>query len=149
VVGKALGSGPALGQAFLPIQLPVLLAGLLAGPFVGALSGLFSPLVSYAATGMPMAAILPFMTIELVGYGVTAGLLKGAKLPVIGKVLMVQVVGRLLRAGAVIFAVLVLGNHSITTADSWNSIVAGLPGIVLQLCLLPLIVSRLERLKAH
>ena len=78
LMGAVSGLGTALGETFLPMHLPIILAGLLAGPYVGAIAGVLSPLISFALTGMPTAAMLPFMMIELFVYGLTSGLLRNA-----------------------------------------------------------------------
>ena len=79
VVGAISGMGTGLGEAFLPMHLPIILVGLLAGPYAGAIAGAFGPLVSFALSGMPGLAMLPFMVIELAAYGLIAGLLTGRR----------------------------------------------------------------------
>lgn len=93
-LGAVSGLGTSLGEAFLPMHLPIILAGLLAGPYAGAIAGLLGPLASFAVSGMPGIAMLPFMMIELCAYGLFAGLLRNVKLPTIAKVLAVQTAGR-------------------------------------------------------
>lgn len=139
-IGAASGVGAALGEAFLPMHLPVILVGLLAGPFAGALSGILAPIVSFALSGMPGMAILPFMMIELSVYGCTAGMLKNVNMPSVLKVLSVQVLGRSVRAAAIVLAFYAFGSTAIPVSIIWTSILTGLPGIILQLTLLPLFV---------
>lgn len=148
VIGAVSGMGTALGEAFLPMHLPIILVGLIAGPYAGAISGLLGPLASFALSGMPPAAMLPFMMTELFGYGLCAGLLRNVKMPTVLKVLIVQVAGRLLRAAAILVAVYVFG-RSMEISTVWTSITAGLFGIVLQLVLIPLTVYRLENIKRN
>ncbi|MCM1334537.1 MAG: ECF transporter S component [Bacteroides sp.] len=147
VIGSISGMGTSLGETFLPMHLPIILVGLLAGPYVGAISGLLGSALSFLLTGMPGATMLPFMMIELFVYGLTAGLLRNVKLPAVVKVLIVQVAGRLIRAGAILLAVYAFGNESIKVATIWNSIATGLFGLVLQWVLLPLILFRVEHAK--
>ena len=144
LMGAVSGLGTALGDAFLPMHLPIILAGLLAGPYVGAIAGVLSPLISFALTGMPTAAMLPFMMIELFVYGLTSGLLRNAKLPTIAKVVIAQIAGRAIRAIAILIAVYAFGHTAIPVPVIWNSIVTGLFGIVLQWALIPLCVYRVE-----
>ena len=144
VVGALSALGTALGEAFLPMHLPILLVGLLAGPYAGFISGLLGPVVSFALSGMPGAAMLPFMMIELAVYGLSAGLLRNVKVPTLGKVVISQVAGRVVRAAAILMAVYAFGNEAIQVSIIWSSIVAGLPGLILQWSLLPLIVFWLE-----
>ncbi|MBQ9679533.1 MAG: ECF transporter S component [Ruminococcus sp.] len=144
LMGALSGLGTALGETFLPMHLPIILAGLLAGPYVGAIAGVLSPLISFALTGMPASAMLPFMMIELCVYGLSAGLLRSVKLPSVVKVLIAQIAGRGVRAAAILLAVYAFGSNAVPVAVIWNSIVAGIFGIVLQWALIPLVVYRVE-----
>lgn len=143
VIGAVSGMGTALGETFLPMHLPIILAGLLAGPYAAGIAGLFSPLVSFALTGMPTSVMLPFMMIELCVYGISAGLLRNVKLPTIAKVLITQIAGRAVRAGAIMFGFYALGT-AVKPAIILASIPAGLFGIILQLIIIPLAVYRLK-----
>lgn len=143
VIGAASGMGTALGETFLPMHLPIILAGLLAGPYAAGIAGLFSPLVSFALTGMPTSVMLPFMMIELCVYGISAGLLRNVKLPTIAKVLIAQIAGRAVRAGAIMFGFYALGT-AVKPEIILASIPAGLFGIILQLVIIPLAVYRLK-----
>lgn len=133
--------GSSLGETFLPMHLPIMLAGLFAGPFAGAAAGILGPLCSFALSGMPGAAMLPFIVIELFTYGLCAGLLKNAPIPTLAKALVIQVSGRAVRAAAILSAVYLFGYQAINPAVILTSIAVGLPGILLQLCLLPLIAG--------
>ena len=148
-VGLLSGTGSALGAAFLPMHLPVLLAAFLGGPVVGLIAGIVSPLISFMLSGMPSAAILPFMTLELAGYGLAGGLLYKTKLPVIVKLLVAQLAGRAVRALAVLAAVCLLDVQTVQLASIWNMVTAALPGIVLQWALIPLLMYRMEGLKKY
>lgn len=138
--GLVTGIGTSLGEMFLPMHLPVMLVGFLAGPFVGAVSGFCAPLVSFALTGMPMAAMLPFMIIELTVYGLCGGALRNVKMPVFGKVLLAQIAGRAVRAGAILASVYVFGNNVISAKIIVTSITVGAAGIVLQWILIPVVL---------
>lgn len=140
VVGVASGLGSSLGAAFLPMQLPVFLAGFLAGPIVGLIVGIVSPLISFSFSGMPAAVMLPNMVAELAGYGLAAGLLCNVKMPTIAKLLIAQLAGHLLKALAILISVYALGRDTVPVALIWSSVSAGLPGILLQWSLIPLII---------
>lgn len=146
-IGIISGVGPTVGAALLPMHLPVLLASFIAGPVVGIISGIISPLISYAISGMPTGIILPFIMIELAGYGLCAGLLSKSKINVFCKLIIVQIAGRALRAGAVLFAIYVLGNHMLQVSQLIDMITTGLFGIIIQWAIIPLLVPRMEGLK--
>jgi len=149
LIGRATGMGNAFGELLLPMHLPILLVGLLAGPFAGAVSGLLGPLCSFALSGMPAVAVLPFMMIELCSYGVVAGLLRKSSVPTVVKVFAAQVAGRVCRAVAVAVAFYVLGATEIAVASVWTGTVKGVTGIAIQLILLPIIVMAVEKMSAH
>ena len=148
-VGILSGSGNLLGAAFLPMHLPVLLAALLGGPVVGLIAGILSPLLSFMLSGMPAATLLPFMVLELAGYGLVGGLLYKTKLPVIVKLLIAQIAGRAVRALAVLGAVYLLGVQTVQVSSIWTMITTALPGIVLQWALIPLLMYRMEGLRKY
>lgn len=149
LIGKATGMGTAFGELLLPMHLPILLVGLLAGPFAGALAGLLGPMCSFALSGMPGAAVLPFMMIELCSYGLVAGLLRKYNVPTILKIFVAQLAGRVCRAVALLVAFYLLGTTEIPVISVWNGTVNGVTGIAIQLILLPLIVMAVEKMSTH
>ena len=146
-VGNVSGTGAALGASLLPMPIPVLLAGFLGGPVAGVIAGVLSPVVSAAISGMPAAAMLPFMIIELGVYGLVSGLLSKTKLNGFVKLLITQVAGRAARTLAVIAAIYLFGNAELTLAAIPQFIVTGLFGIMIQWAVIPLLSERLERVK--
>lgn len=149
VMGAVSGIGTALGVSFLPMHLPIILVGLLAGPYAGTIAGVCGPLFSFALSGMPGIAMLPFMMVELCAYGLFAGLLRNVKLPTIAKVLIVQVAGRVVYAAALLFAFYVLGNQAANVASVWKSLPVGIFGLALQWVLLPLVVFWVENTRTE
>ena len=145
LIGSVSGVGSALGELLLPIHFFVILAGFLAGPAVGLAVGACAPLISHLLSGMPTETILPFMMIELIGYGLVAGLLSETRLNAFLKLLSVQLGGRLLRAAAVLIAVYAFDLKTIGVESIWNTVRVGLLGILLQWCQLPLLLSWLNR----
>ena len=146
LLGAAVGVGSAIGEILLPMHLPVLLCGMLAGPVAGAIAGATAPLISVALTGMPAAVMLPVMVPELAVYGLVAGLLKNRRLPLVAQVLIAQVAGRVLRAGVVVLMV-TLGATAPGIAAAYTNLLVGLPGMALQLVLLPLFVRGIKRVQ--
>lgn len=145
MIGAVTGLGVAMGNTFLPMHLPILLVGLIAGPYAGAIAGLFGPLVSFGLTGMPALTLLPFMMLELMMYGLSAGLLRSVKVPTIGKVIVAQFAGRAVRGLAIVAAVAFLNNTTTPVSIIWTSIVQGLPGLVLQWTLIPIVLYKLQK----
>lgn len=139
------------GRVFLPMHIPVLLGGMGLGPLLGFLIGLLTPLLSSLLTGMPpVLPTLPLMMGELATYGLVAGVsYKRYKYNVYVSLLLALVGGRMVNL--LLFWLLGqnLGLH-INLADFLAGMfVVGLPGIGLQLVLIPLLVKRLERISFH
>jgi len=137
------------GAIFLPMHIPVLLSGLICGGPLGLLVGLAGPLLSALITGMPPMAKLPGMMVELAVYGLMTGYLMRVLhtrktyadlyLSLIGALLTGRIVAGIVQA--LIFS---SGAYSIT-AWATSYFVTGLPGIVIQLALIPSIVFALEK----
>lgn len=133
------------GPVFLPMHLPVLLCGFAAGPLSGAIVGLLVPLLSSISTGMP--PLYPtgvIMMLELCTYGLTAGLFFkrfGTLLSLVLAMLAGRAVSGL--ASAILYGV--MGKAFGLTAFLTGAFVTGLPGIAVQLLVLPLIVTALRR----
>lgn len=136
--GLAAGLGPALGETFLPMHLPVILAGMLLGPVVGHLVGLAAPVLSFLSAGMPAAAVLPFMTVELAAYGLLGGLLKNKRLALPIKLAAVQMGGRVAKAAALAAVAGAVGSN-LTPVSVLTATVNGLPGLLLQWLIVPLV----------
>ncbi len=149
VLPVALHSIPNAGSILLPMHIPVLLCGLVCGPVYGLGCGVLTPLLSSLITGMPPAAVLPSMLCELAAYGLAAGLL--TKIVHTSRrvlSLYVQLLGAML-LGRVVYGVM---NALVFSAGSYSfsafvtaAFVTALPGIVIQLVLLPAVVLLLER----
>ena len=148
VVPMAFHVIPNAGAVMLPMHLPVLLCGLVCGWQYGLLCGILGPLVSSVLTGMPPAAMLPGMMVECGMYGCVGGLMMAyihtgslyadlyISLPV--AILMGRVISGIVKA-------LILTPGLSFTAWATASFVTALPGISIQLILLPTLVVALTR----
>lgn len=149
VLPVAFHSIPNAGSVLLPMHIPVLLCGLVCGPVYGLLSGILTPLLSSMITGMPPMAYLPGMLCELAAYGLAAGVLRrfvrtGKRpLDLYIQLVSAMLIGRLVYGvmNALIFSA---GNYSFAVFVS-GAFVTALPGIVIQLVLLPAVVLLLEK----
>lgn len=149
VLPQAFHAVPNAGAIYLPMHIPVLLCGLICGWSYGLLCGLAGPALSALLTGMPPAAVLPGMLVECGVYGLAAGLLmqlvrtKHLYADLYISLAAAMLLGRVVSgiAKALIFSA---GSYSMV---SWvvGSFVTALPGIVIQLALLPSIVYALMR----
>ena len=142
---------PNAGSVMLPMHIPVLLCGLICGWPFGLVCGLAGPLLSSLLTSMPLAAILPSMMVECAVYGLVSGLMllfvrtKNVYADLYISMVVAMLVGRIVggAAKALLFAP---GSMSMTV---WATgyFVTGLPGIAVQLAIIPSIVFALMKAK--
>ena len=148
VVPMAFHVIPNAGSVMLPMHIPVLLCGLVCGWQYGFLCGLLGPLVSSVLTGMPLAAMLPGMMVECAMYGCVGGLMMArirtgslyADLYISLPVAMMA--GRVISG---IVKALILTPGLSFAAWATASFVTALPGIGIQLLLLPTLIVALTR----
>ena len=149
VLPMLLHSIPQGGNIFLPMHLPVLLCGFLCGPWWGLACGIVCCTLSHLISGMPPAAIFPGMLCELAVYGLVSGFMFNAfknkkKLWVTYLCLIVAMLSGRIVGGILNALIFRAGDYSMAV---WltGSFVTGLPGIAIQLVLIPLLVSRLHK----
>ena len=134
------------GNVLLPMHIPVLLCGLLCGASYGAICGIILPLLNSALTGMPpLYPMLPIMTFELMTYGLISGLmfnntrLGKIRLGVYPSLLTAMICGRIIYG--LVFAILFFINRDLKALSAWGAVITGIPGIIIQLILIPCIVE--------
>lgn len=154
VLPMALHAIPNAGTLLSPMHIPVLLCGLVCGWQYGLICGILGPLLSSLTTGMPGWGYLPTMAVELALYGLISGIL--IQLVRTGKVVLdlyislvvAMLAGRILTgiARALIFAP---RNGNVYSMEAWATgyFVSSLPGIILQLILIPILYMALRRAK--
>jgi riboflavin transporter FmnP len=135
------------GRVFSPMHIPVFLAGIFVGPISGLIVGLVCPLLSFLLTGMPPPYAVPLMSLELPVYGVTIGILiRWFKYPVIS-LLLAMILGRLAFALGLFLFGMFLSLPYGPEAFIKVSVITGLPGIAIQLILIPLLVEAVQLAK--
>lgn len=140
-----------IGNMLLPMHIPVMICGYICGGVYGFGIGLILPILRFFLFGMPQMPMAITMAVELAVYGAVTGFLY-RKIKGKGKVyislITSMVVGRLAWGGA---CVLIYGlNHMQFT---WQIFMAGaimnaIPGIILQLVMVPVLVTTLEKVGA-
>ncbi len=144
------GQIPQIGSMLCPMHIPVLLCGFFCGAPWGLAVGLLAPLLRSFTLGMPPMFPTAFcMAFELATYGFMAGWLYN-KLPkkkvnVYVALLGAMITGRLVW-GAVMFACMGLD----ASKFGWAAFAAGafvnaIPGIIVQIILIPVLVIILEK----
>lgn len=140
-----------IGDTLLPMHLPVMLCGLICGPFFGGAIGLMLPFLRSVTFGMP--PIYPnavWMALELAAYGCVIGLVyllfkKKNAAAVYVSLVSAMIAGRVVW-GAAKAVLLGLGGKSFTfAAFIAGGFVDALPGIIIQLILIPVIMKVVEK----
>ena len=144
------GQIPEVGSILCPMHIPALLCGFFCGWPWGVAVGLIAPVLRSVLFGMPpMFPVAICMSFELAAYGAVSGWLY-AKLPkkkisIYGALLSAMVVGRLVW-GAARFVCTGLDASAFGISAFWAGAVAtAIPGIIVQIVLIPLLVMALEK----
>lgn len=144
------GQIPEIGKMLLPMHIPVLLAGLICGGRYGLLVGIITPLLRSSIFGLPpMYPMAISMAFELGTYGLISGLVfnrKNGKKDLGGvfiALLSAMVIGRLIW-GLAMLILLGMKNKAFTLeAFLGGALLNAIPGIILQLVLIPVIMGAL------
>lgn len=126
-----------VGQIFLPMHFFILIAGFLFGWRTGLMVGLISPILSFSLTQMPVAMLLPQVAIELAIYGLIVGILRENKINIWISLFSAMILGRLAR---VLFILAFMPKMA-----ALQFIQISLPGIILQIILVPLAIYLLQK----
>ena len=144
------GQIPEIGSMLCPMHIPALLCGYFCGWPWGLTVGLIAPVLRSLLFGMPpMFPVAICMAFELATYGAVSGLLYH-KLPrnkasIFVSLLVAMVAGRLVW-GAARFLCAGLDVSAFGLSAFWaGAITTAIPGIVVQLVLIPILVMALEK----
>ena len=145
------GQIPQIGNMLLPMHIPVFLCGLICGWQYGAIVGFVLPLIRYAIFGMPV--LFPTgiaMSFELMTYGLVAGLLYGISrwqcvISLYRSLIAAMLAGRVVWGIVQVILLGISGN-----GFTWQMFMAGaflnaIPGMIVQLILIPVIMVALNR----
>ena len=136
------------GSVFLPMHIPVLLCGFIIGARYGVLVGLIVPFLSSVLTGMPpIWPVAVSMALELAAYGFFAGLLS-KRTNVFAALIGAMLAGRVVMGLANLILYGIKGNAYTMSAFVSGAFVTALPGIIIQLILIPAVIYWLRRLNA-
>jgi len=145
------GQIPQIGSALCPMHLPVLLCGFLCGPWWALLVGATAPLLRHLLFSMPPLLTAIAMSFELAAYGAVSGLLY-RKLPKNGAGIYISLITAMV-IGRILWGIVRVAMTGVSgEAFTWAMFLAGafttaIPGIVLQLMLIPALVVAFRRVK--
>ena len=143
---------PTVGKMLCPMHIPVLLCGYICGWPYGLLIGIITPLLRGVLFGMP--AIFPnafCMAFELATYGLVAGILS-EKMKKDIKSLYISLIAAML-CGRIVWGLVSAAVYAFTGGIfTWELFLMGgfinaLPGILIQLVLIPALVERLYNME--
>ncbi len=144
------GQIPQIGKALCPMHIPVLLCGFFCGPWYALAVGFTAPLLRFALFGMPV--IMPTgiaMCFELATYGFMAGFLY-KRLPKKKGFIYVALVAAML-CGRLVWGVARVVLFGLGKSEfGWAAFISGafidaIPGIIVQIVLIPVIVMALKK----
>jgi len=135
------------GTIFLPMHIPVLIGGFLLPAYLAFLLGILTPLINSALTGMPVLfPMAVIMTFELGIYGLLASVFyRRMKFPSVIALILSMIGGRL-TAGLIVFILAIffaIPLEPITFVVGATT--SGIPGIVIQLILIPILIHGIVR----
>lgn len=144
------GQIPQVGNALCPMHIPVLLCGFFCGPWYALMVGFVSPLLRFLLFSMP--PLMPTglaMSFELAAYGAFSGLLYKL-LPKKKPYIYISLCGAM-ALGRIVWGVARAALYGLGKSEfGWALFVSGaitsaIPGIVLQILLIPVLVMALEK----
>lgn len=143
------GQIPQIGSALCPMHIPVLLAGFVCGPWWAAAVGIVAPLLRHVLFGMPPILTALAMSFELAAYGLISGLMYGKleKKPrnVYLSLIVAMVLGRVIWGIATVIITGAAGGTFTWAAFASGAVLNAIPGILVQIILIPVIVIALRK----
>ncbi|MBE6644507.1 MAG: ECF transporter S component [Ruminococcaceae bacterium] len=146
------GQIPEIGSMLCPMHVPVLLCGFICGWPWGLFIGFIAPLLRSLTLGMP--PFFPYavsMAFELCVYGAVAGLmnklLPKKKVYIYCSLISAMIIGRVVWGAAMFLCIGLRGGSFTFAAFLSEAIINAVPGIIMQIVLIPLLVMLFDRLK--
>ncbi len=138
-----------IGNMLCPMHIPVILCGFICGPMWGALIGVTAPIIRSLTLGMP--SLFPMavcMAAELAVYGALSGvlyrLLPKNRINIYVSLVSAMIAGRFVWGGAR-FICSGLNSADFGLKAFWaGAVTMAIPGIILQIILIPIIVMVYE-----
>ena len=151
VLPQAFHAIPNAGSIYLPMHIPVLLCGLICGWQYGLVVGLIVPVLRSMMFGMPpMFPTATAMAFELMTYGFLAGFLyehsRWQCVKALYRCLVLAMIGGRIVWGAAMMILLGVSGGAFTfQAFLAGALLNAVPGIALQLVLIPVIMVSLDK----
>ena len=146
------GQIPQIGAMLCPMHIPVLLCGFICGWPWGLVVGFIAPLLRSMTLGMPpMFPKAVCMAFELATYGTVAGILYKVfpkkKGYIYGALIGAMIIGRVVWGIVMAICMGVSGNPFGFSAFLAGAVTNAIPGIIVQIVVIPVLVMVLEKEK--
>ena len=146
------GQIPKFGKMLCPLHIPVLLCGFICGWPWGFIVGLIAPLLRSLTLGMPpLFPTALCMAFELAAYGAASGvmhkILPKKKVSIYGSLLVAMIIGRIVWGCAMYVFMGINGGAFTFSAFIAGAFTNAIPGIIVQIVLIPVLVMVLENPK--
>ena len=142
-----------IGNMLLPMHLPVLLCGLICGPLYGFLVGILLPILrSFIFEMPPLYPQATAMAFELATYGLIIGLLyrhfpqQNIRYLYLSMIIS-MISGRIIWGIAEVILLSFVNSHFTFKAFISGALLTAIPGIILQLIIIPSIMLSLQKAK--
>ena len=141
-----------IGNMLCPMHIPVLICGFICGPVWGLAVGFTAPLLRSLTLGMP--TLFPSavcMALELASYGCIAGvmhrILPKKRLYIYISLIIAMLIGRGVWGISMLALLKISGGRFTYAAFLAGAFTKAIPGIILQIILIPIIVMILDKQK--
>lgn len=146
------GQIPSIGSMLLPMHIPVLICGYVCGWQWGLLVGLIVPLLRSITLGMPpMMPVAAAMAFELAAYGAFTGflyeILEKNTISIYISLIGAMIFGRIVWGLVSMVLYGIMGNAFSVQLFLSGALLKAIPGIILQLVLIPVIIITLRKAK--
>lgn len=147
ILPQAFHSIKDAGSILLPMHIPVLIGGFILNPYYAICVGIVTPILSSLFTGMPPIPYIYVIILELASYGLFISLLYNkVKIGLYPSLIGGMLAGRIMSIiGNYLILHMLMGTPFNIATVAAGLFIQGIPGIVIQIILIPLIVYTLER----
>lgn len=146
------GQIQSIGNKLLPMHIPILLCGFVCGWRYGLIAGFITPITRSLIYGMPpMFPVAAAMAFELATYGLITGFLYN-KLPKTKLNLFISLISAMI-GGRIVWGIVSYFIYGMKNIPYGLELFIGgaflnaIPGIIIQLILIPIIITALEKAK--
>ncbi len=135
------------GSIFLPMHIPILIGAFLLKPRYAMIVGILTPILSHVFTGMPPFPFVYVMVLELATYGLVISILYNKlRVGLYPSLIVGMITGRFVNIiGTYVILHIIMAKPFKFNIVLGGLFVKGLPGIVIQIVLIPLIIIAVEK----